>query len=74
MFDLNGAFEWVQGQAKIVIYIVLILVLVTMVWKRAWIAMVLYIIGVSAAVIFILEPDLLENIANWLAETTSVGG
>ncbi|MEC0413614.1 hypothetical protein P8807_18995 [Bacillus subtilis] len=74
MFDLSGAFEWVQGQAKIVIYIVLIFVLVAMVWKRAWIAMVIYIIGVSAAVIFILEPDLLENIARWLAEITKVGG
>ncbi|MCY7576695.1 MULTISPECIES: hypothetical protein [Bacillus] len=72
-FDISGGFEWFQGQIKILIYIVLTIILAGMIWKRAWIMMVLYLLGVSVAMIFILRPEIIESIAKSVQNLVEIG-
>lgn len=73
-FDISGGFEWFQGQVKILIYIALIVILAAMIWKRAWIYMVLYLLGVSVAMIFIIRPEIIESIAKSVQNLIEIGG
>lgn len=72
-FDISGGFEWFQGQIKILIYVVLTIVLLGFIWKRAWIMMVLYILGVSVAFIFVERPEIMESIAKSVQNLIEIG-
>jgi hypothetical protein len=72
-FDISSGFEWFQGQIKILIYVVLTIVLLGFIWKRAWIMMVLYLLGVSVAMIFVERPEIMESLAKECAKFIDIG-
>lgn len=66
--SLQGIFEWLQTQAKYALFIVLIVLILYFAAKRAWIAMIGSIVGLAAVGIFILNPDVISDIATWFGE------
>lgn len=63
--SLQGVFEWIKQQAQYGLFILLIIVVLYCAAKRAWIAMIGAIIGLAVVGIFILNPNIISNIATW---------
>lgn len=66
--SLQGIFQWLQTQAQYALFIVLILLILVFAAKRAWIAMIGAIVGLAGVGIFILNPDIISEMATWLGD------
>ncbi|MFD2658454.1 TcpD family membrane protein [Gracilibacillus thailandensis] len=66
--SLQGLYQWIQEQAKYGLFIVLIFLVLYFAAKRAWIGMVGCIIGLAGVGIFILNPDIISEVATWFGE------
>lgn len=64
--SLQGVFQWLQTQAKYALFIVLIIMVLYFASKRAWIGMIGAILGLAGVGIFILNPNIISDIATWL--------
>lgn len=73
--DLSlSAFQgWFMDQVKIFITIILIVLLFVTAYKRAWVAMIGVIIGLAILGIFIINPEAITNLSEWLAEKIGMG-
>lgn len=63
--SLQGLFEWLQQQAQYALFIVLIILVLVFASKRAWIAMAGSIVGLAVVGVFILNPNVIADIASW---------
>lgn len=63
---LNDFWTWFKKQAEIVLFIVLLVLLIAAIIKRAWVSAIGILIGLSLIGIFILEPKALLNLSEWL--------
>lgn len=71
-FGVKKLFDWIQEQAKWLLFgAFIILLLVTMV-KRAWIAAVGLCVGFALVGVFILKPDSLLGLSRWLSDMLSL--
>lgn len=70
--SLQGFFTWIQQQAQYGLFIVLIILILVFAAKRAWIAMVGAIIGLAGVGIFILNPDVISDLALWLGDKLNI--
>ncbi|MFS0890949.1 hypothetical protein [Peribacillus frigoritolerans] len=70
--DLGGLFEWFQQQAQYVVYTILIIVLISCVWKRAWILAVISMLGIGFVTIFVINPEIIESLAGWIADKVNL--
>jgi uncharacterized membrane protein len=71
--DLAGLFEWVKEQATYILFIILIIGVLVLAFKRAWIQMVGLIIGLAVVGIFIANPNVITDVADWLSSKVSLG-
>lgn len=71
--SLAGLFDWFSNEIKIALFIVLFIVLIVTAFKRAWIAMIGSIVGLAFIGMFIVEPELLTNVSEWLTDKLAVG-
>lgn len=71
--SLNAFQDWFMNQVKIFITIVLIVLLFVTAYKRAWVAMIGVIIGLAVLGIFIVDPQAITNLSEWLAEKIGMG-
>lgn len=71
--DLAGLFEWVKEQATYILFIILIIGVLVLAFKRAWIQMVGLIIGLAVVGIFIANPNVITDVADWLSTKVSIG-
>lgn len=71
--DLSGLFEWVKEQATYILFIILIIGVLVLAFKRAWIQMVGLIIGLAVVGIFIANPNVITDVADWLSTKVSIG-
>lgn len=65
---LEGLYDWFLEQGKILLFITLICLIIWAVVKRAWIAMVGIIIGAAFVGIFILNPEIITNISEFMSD------
>lgn len=72
--DIQGLYTWFSGQVTWALYIVLLILLIVTAFKRAWIAMIGVIVGMAVIGMFIVQPDIISTIAEWLAEKIKLGG
>ncbi|MBD7939646.1 hypothetical protein H9655_21620 [Cytobacillus sp. Sa5YUA1] len=72
--DLGGLFQWFQQQAQYVVYTILIIVLISCIWKRAWILAVVSMLGIGFVTIFVVNPQIIEGLSGWIATRVSIGG
>lgn len=71
--SLQGIFEWVKEQAQYGLFIALIILVLVTAVKRAWIAMIGALIGLAFVGIFIISPDIIVNLAEWLGGKLNIG-
>ena len=72
--SIQGVFEWFSGEAKWAIFITLIVLLIVTGFKRAWIAMIGVLAGLAVIAMFIVKPDLIITLAEWLTGLLKFGG
>lgn len=69
---LSGLYEWIKEQAKIILFIILIGLLVVTIVKRAWVSAVGVLVGMALVGVFITNPEYITNLSSWLAEKLSL--
>lgn len=70
---LSGFFNWFQDQMVLALFIVLFIALIVTAYRRAWVAMIGVIIGLSFMAIFVVNPDMLINLGEWLSNILRLG-
>lgn len=70
---LEEIFNWVKEQAGYVLMIVLIIVILVTAAKRAWIAMMGAIVGLAFVGIFIVNPTVIVDLAEWFGSKLNIG-
>lgn len=66
--SLAGLFSWVMEQARYVLFIALVILILWTGAKRAWIAMIGALIGLAFIGIFIINPEILVGISEWATD------
>jgi len=69
---LEGFFDWFKSQARIILFIILIALLIVTIVKRAWVSAVAVLVGLSLIGVFIVNPEALINLSTWLADKLSI--
>mgnify|MGYP003541415914 FL=1 len=72
--DLSGLFDWIKEQAMYILFIGVIIGALVLGFKRAWIQLVGLIIGFGIIAIFITNPNVITDIADWLGDKVNIGG
>lgn len=70
---LDQLFAWGQQQMRYILFLGLFIALVVTAFKRAWIAMIGVIIGLAFVAIFIVQPDMIVRLGQWVANTLRLG-
>lgn len=70
---LAGIYEWVMEQARYILFIALVILILVTAVKRAWIAMAGALIGLAAVGIFIINPEILIGISEWATDKLNLG-
>ena len=70
--DLSGLFDWVKEQAMYILFIGVIIGALVLGFKRAWIQLVGLIIGFGIIAIFISNPNVITDIADWLGDKVDI--
>lgn len=71
--DISGLFDWVKEQAMYILFIGVIIGALVLGFKRAWIQLVGLIIGFGIIAIFISNPNVITDIADWLGDKVNIG-
>lgn len=71
--DLTPLFEWFQGQAEIVIMAAVIVIGIVMAFRRQWIGLIASILVVSIIAIFVLMPETILGLAEWINGKLNIG-
>ncbi|MER1987469.1 MAG: hypothetical protein ABS948_16445 [Solibacillus sp.] len=71
--DISGLFDWVKEQAMYILFIGVIIGALVLGFKRAWIQLVGLIIGFGIIAIFISNPNVITDIADWLGDKVDIG-
>lgn len=72
--DLSGLFDWIKEQAMYILFIGVIIGALVLGFKRAWIQLVGLIVGFGIIAIFITNPNVITDIADWLGDKVNIGG
>ncbi|MFZ7947162.1 MULTISPECIES: hypothetical protein [Bacillaceae] len=72
--SIESLFDWFAGEVKWALFIALLVLLIVTAFKRAWIAMVGVVIGLAFIGMFIVKPDLIITLAEWLTNLLNFGG
>lgn len=70
---LGSLADWFQEQAKYVLFIGLFIVLIVTAFKRAWIAMIGAFVGLAFISIFIMNPEVITDVGDWISRTLKIG-
>ncbi|GGA56287.1 hypothetical protein GCM10007416_31880 [Kroppenstedtia guangzhouensis] len=70
---LATLFDWFKEQVQYVLFGVMIVVLLVTAYKRAWIMMIGALVGIAFIGVFVFNPDIIENVSEWLAEKLDIG-
>lgn len=70
---LSGLYLWVMEQARYLLFIALVILILWTAMKRAWIAMAGALIGLAAVGIFIINPEILIGISEWATDKLNLG-
>lgn len=71
--SLQGFYEWMKLQGQYALFIALIVLFVVTAAKRAWIAMIGALVGLTFVGIFIINPKIIIALAQWLGGLLDIG-
>lgn len=72
--DLSTLFEWLKEQASYVLMIIGIIIILVTAAQRRWTAMIGAIIAIAFIGIFVLNPEIIKTMSNWLNDKVNLGG
>lgn len=70
---LEGVFTWIMEQARYLLFIALIAIILFTAVKRAWLAMAGALVGLAFVGIFIINPEILIGISEWFTGALNLG-
>lgn len=70
---LQGVADWILAQVEILLLIVFVILLIVTAYKRAWIAMAAVIVGFAFIGIFVVNPNILLTLSEWLNGRLQLG-
>lgn len=70
---LQGIADWILAQVEILLLIVFVILLIVTAYKRAWIAMAAVIVGFAFIGIFVVNPNILLTLSEWLNGRLQLG-
>ena len=71
--SLEGLFTWFSAEIKWALFIVLLGLMIVTAFKRAWIAMIGILVGMAFIGIFIVNPETLITLSEWLSGLLGIG-
>lgn len=74
IMSLSGLFEWFTAEIKYALFIAFFVLLLVTAFKRAWIALIGVVIGMAVIGIFIVDPEIIISISEWLTDKLNFGG
>lgn len=63
--SIQGVYEWFTAEVQWALMIGLLVLLIVTAFKRAWIAMIGVLIGMAFIGMFIINPNLILDLAEW---------
>lgn len=72
--SLEGIKDWIVDQVEILLIIGFIVMVIVAAYKRAWIMLGAVIIGFAVIGIFVLNPEILLTLSEWINERVNIGG
>lgn len=70
---LAGVFEWFAAQIKYILFFGMLILLIVSAFRRAWITLFASLIGVAFIGIFVITPDIILTISEWLSGLLNMG-
>lgn len=70
---MDQLFAWGQQQMRYILFLGLFIALGVTAFKRAWVAMIGVIIGLAFVAIFIVQPDMIIRLGQWVSKITRLG-
>jgi len=71
--SVKGFYDFLQGEMKYVLFIILFFLIAYTVYKRAWVGLIGSIIGLAVVGMFIVDPEILLSLSGWAKDKFSVG-
>lgn len=71
--SLEGIFQWFSEQVQYILLFVLFIVLLAAAYKRAWLTMIGSLIGLAFIGIFVVNPEVLLSLSEWLGGQLDLG-
>ncbi len=72
--SLAGFFDWLSGEVKYAFFIAFLIGLAFFAFKRAWLAVGGFLIGMTVIAMFIVAPENMITLGEWLAARLNIGG
>ncbi|WP_047980631.1 TcpD family membrane protein [Ornithinibacillus contaminans] len=68
LFGLEGVFQFGKEQGQYAIMLVAIVAFIFFLVKRAWIGMIVSLVGIALVSVFIINPELIFGIGETIAQ------
>jgi len=65
--SLDGFYEFLKGEAQTLLFIIFLIWLFVALFRRAYLQAVLTVIALSILSVFVVKPDLLKGLGEWIA-------
>lgn len=72
--SFQGLFEWLSTEVKWLFFMAFLIGTVFFAFKRAWIAFGGFVIGMVFIAMFIVSPENMIRLGEWMASKVNLGG
>ncbi|OZU89032.1 hypothetical protein CIL03_08420 [Virgibacillus indicus] len=72
--SISSLWDWFSTEIRYVLFFAMAILMIVCIVKRAWIMLVVSIIGLAFIGIFIINPDTILSLAEWLGNKLNLGG
>ena len=71
--SISSLWDWFSTEIRYVLFFAMAILMIVCIVKRAWIMLVVSIIGLAFIGIFIINPDTILSLAEWLGNKLNLG-
>ncbi|WP_067729896.1 hypothetical protein [Oceanobacillus damuensis] len=72
--SIGPLWEWFSVEVKYVLFFAMAILLIVCIVKRAWILLAVSIIGLAFIAIFVINPETILTLAEWMSNKLNIGG
>lgn len=71
--SISSLWDWFATEIRYVLFFAMAILMIVCIVKRAWIMLVVSILGLAFIGIFIIQPDTILSLAEWLGDKLNLG-